>query len=78
LRAYFVTVGKNAKKLGLLGILTADVGGCTLMDADEFRLVWDTWVRLNRIFMGILRYCAKRWEKTRFLWFLTADFPANV
>jgi hypothetical protein len=32
----FVTVGKNARKPGFLGILTADVGGCTLMDADEF------------------------------------------
>jgi hypothetical protein len=28
-REEFVTVGKNAKKPGFLGILTADVGGCT-------------------------------------------------
>ncbi|MEG5034664.1 hypothetical protein [Microcoleus sp. AT3-D2] len=40
MREYFVTVGKNAKKPGLLGILTADVGGCTLMDADELVYSW--------------------------------------
>jgi len=33
----FVTVGKNAQKPGFEGILTADVGGCTRMDADKYR-----------------------------------------
>jgi len=85
------------KKPGFLGILTADVGGCTLMDADEFSFVLDIWVcrklvfweefvtvgknarkpgflgiltarvDRNRVFMRILRYRAKRWEKTRFM-----------
>ena len=40
----FVTVGKTAKKTGLLGILTAPV-------------------TRNRVFMRILRYRAKKWEK---------------
>jgi hypothetical protein len=40
------TVGKNAKKPGLLGILT-------------------TRVAINRVFMRILRYRAKRWEKNQ-------------
>jgi hypothetical protein len=43
-REVFVTVGKNAKKPGLLGVLTARVA-------------------INRGFMRILRYRAKRWEK---------------
>jgi hypothetical protein len=64
-REVFVTVGKNAKKRGLLEILTADVGGCTLMDADEFSFVLDIWVR---------RYRAKKWEKTRFMKVLNRRF----
>jgi len=60
-----VTVRRFWKKPGLLGILTADVGGCTLMDADEFSFVLDTWVR---------RYRAKRWEKTRFMKVLNRRF----
>ena len=44
----FVTVGKTAKKNGLLGIFTARVA-------------------INRVFMRILRYRAKRWGKTRFM-----------
>jgi hypothetical protein len=110
-----VTVRKFWKKTGFLGILTADVGGCTLMDADEFSFVltygfvWVTvggnlvfsrrvcycsWksgkfvmlkkpgflgiltarVAINRVFMRILRYRAKRWEKTRFMKVLNRRF----
>jgi uncharacterized Fe-S cluster-containing radical SAM superfamily protein len=45
-----VTVRRFWKKSGWLGVLTADVGGCTLMDADEFSFVLDTWVRRNLVF----------------------------
>jgi len=56
----FVTAGKNARKPGLLGILTADVGGFTLMDADEFSFVLDIWVRGNRFFSRRVCYCGQK------------------
>jgi hypothetical protein len=64
---YFIMLGGGFSELLHLGILTADVGGCTLIDADEFRLVWDTWVRGNRVFIEKTRYSATKWEKTRFI-----------
>jgi hypothetical protein len=56
----FVTVGKNARKPGFWGILTADVGGYTLMDADVFSLVLDIWVRGNLVFSRRICYS---WQK---------------
>jgi len=46
----FVPGRKTAKKTGFLGILTADVGGFTLMDADEFSFGFDIWVGRNLVF----------------------------
>ena len=60
LREEFVTVGKNANKPGFWGILTADVGGCTLMDADEFSFVLDLWVRGNLVFSRSVCYCGQK------------------
>jgi hypothetical protein len=59
--AEFVTVGKNGKKTGFWEILTADVGGCMLMDADEFSLVFDRWVRRNLFFSSRVCYCGQKW-----------------
>src|SRR4028119_1270000 len=55
-----VTVRKFWKKTGFWGILTADVGGCTLMDADVFSLVLDIWLRGNLVFSRRVCYC---WQK---------------
>ncbi|WP_445249050.1 hypothetical protein [Microcoleus sp. OTE_8_concoct_300] len=77
-REVFVTVGKNARKPGFWGILTADVGGCTLMDADDLVLSWtygfvETWF-FPEVFVSV----GKNANKPGFWGILTARLVINL